>query len=307
MKNFKVLLSLVLVIGMIASFAGCTNNGGANQNPGTATNNDVPNNTDTNNNADNNTGNTDNTPTLSGTVTISGSTSVEKIGVALAEEFMALNPGVTVTYQGIGSSGGVTNANTKVTQIGAASRELKDSEKEFGMTEVVIAYDGIALITHPTNPVQELTLEQVQKIYKGEITNWSEVGGNNENIVVVSREDGSGTRGAFEEIVKFENELTSNATIAEGNGNVQSTVAGNPQAIGYVSFTYLNDTVQDLLIEGVQPTVENVQNGSYKVSRPFILMYHEDAMTDASKGYMDFALTSAGQEIVEENGGIAVK
>ncbi len=135
---------------------------------------------------------------VSGEVTVSGSTSVEKIGLALGDEFMAMYPDVTFTYQGIGSSAGVKNANEKVTMIGTASRNIKDSEKEFGMTEAVLAYDGIAVVVNPAVDVDAMTMEQVQ-IFKGEITDWSEVGGTAGPIAVVSREDGSGTRGAFEE------------------------------------------------------------------------------------------------------------
>ncbi|MGD9677526.1 MAG: phosphate ABC transporter substrate-binding protein PstS family protein [Vulcanibacillus sp.] len=244
---------------------------------------------------------------LEGTVSISGSTSVEKIGVATAEEFMALNPKVNVTYEGIGSSNGVKNANDGVTQIGTASRAIKESEKAWGLTEVVIAYDGVAVITHPSNSIEGLTLEEVQAIFKGEITNWSEVGGQPGEIVVVSREEGSGTRGAFEEIVKFEGELTDNATVVEGNGGVQTTVAQNPSSIGYVSFTYINDSVKPMLIDEVIPTTENVLNGTYSVSRPFVVIYHDKNMTDASKAYVDFVLSPAGQKIVEEGGGIPVK
>ncbi|TCK98785.1 phosphate ABC transporter substrate-binding protein (PhoT family) [Natranaerovirga hydrolytica] len=300
MKNLKVLLSLILVIVMVGAFAGCsdgTNNADANSN------------VEQNNNQSNNENNdkdVNDEEELSGTVTISGSTSVEPVGIGIAEEFMAFNPNVIVTYEGLGSSAGITNGNERVTNIGATSRGLRDNEKEFGLVEAVVAYDGIALITHPDNPIEDLTREDVQKIYLGEATNWSEFGGNDEEIVVVSREAGSGTRGAFEEIVDFEDQLTSNAIIAEGNGNVQSTVAENPQSIGYVSFTYINDTVKPVPIAGALPTVENVQNESYTIARPFIMVYHEDNLNDVSKAYMEFALSNEGQKIVEEVGAIPV-
>ena len=241
---------------------------------------------------------------MTGTVTISGSTSVEKVGNALAEEFMALNGGVEVTYQGIGSSGGVKNAKEGTTIIGTASRNLKTEEKTWGLTEIELAYDGIAVIAHPDNGIEELTMEQVKAIYRGEITNWSQVGGADAEIVVVSREDGSGTRGAYEEIVGFEDELKEGALIAEGNGNVQTTVAGNPLAIGYVSFTYINDTVKPLLVDGTAPTVDNVVSGEYGVSRPFMMVYIEDNMTEESQAFVEFALSAEGQDIVEEKGAI---
>ena len=244
---------------------------------------------------------------LVGEVTVSGSTSVEKIGVATGDEFMALNPGVTFTYEGIGSSGGVKNANEKTTNIGASSRNLKDSEKEYGLTEVIIAYDGIAVIVNPANDaINGLTMEEVQAIYKGEITNWNEVGGANLEISVVSREDGSGTRGAFEELVGFEDALSATAVLKDGNGNVQTTVAENPNAIGYVSFTYLDEAVKGIQVDNVSPSVENVINESYGISRPFIMMYHQDNLSNVAKAYIDFVLSLEGQTIVEAKGGIKV-
>jgi phosphate transport system substrate-binding protein len=244
---------------------------------------------------------------LSGPLTLSGATSVEKVGLGLIEEFMALNPGVVGTYESIGSSGGVKNAVDGVTQIGTSSRDLKDEEKAWGLEELTIAYDGIAVIVNPANPVEDLTVEQITKIYKGEITNWKEVGGNDEEIVVVSREDGSGTRGAFEELLDFEGQLTQNALIAEGNGNVQSTVAGNPKAIGYVSFSSLDNTIKPLKVEGVEPIAEDVINGTYKISRPFIFVYKEENLTEPAKAFLDFVMSEEGQNIIEENGAIRVK
>ncbi len=244
---------------------------------------------------------------LSGDVTISGSTSVEKIGLALIEEFMALNPDVTASYEAIGSSGGVKNANEGVTQIGTASRALKEEEKSWGMTAHILAFDGIAVAVNPANAVGDITIEEIQAIYTGEITNWSEVGGADAEIVVVSREDGSGTRGAFEEIVDFEGALTANALIAEGNGNVQTTVAGNENAIGYISFSTIDDTIKALMVGGAEPTTENVVNESYAVSRPFNMVYHDENMTDAATAFVEFALSEEGQAIVEENGGISAQ
>lgn len=247
-------------------------------------------------------------PTISGDVTVSGSTSVEKIGIALGDEFMALNPDVNFTYQGIGSSAGVKNANEAVTMLGTASRNIKDSEKEWGMTEVVLAYDGIAVIVNPENAaVSDLTMEQVQKIYLGEITNWSQVGGEDIDIVVVSREDGSGTRGAFEELVDFEDQLVETALIMEGNGAVQAAVAADADAIGYVSFTYINETVKPVKIAGVEPTVENVLAATYPVSRPFNIVYHEANLSDAAKAFLDFITTDDAKEIIAEKGGIPLE
>lgn len=311
MKRLKNVLMVALIVLSIAAFAGCKSD---DSNKTATDNNEVNNSVDSDDdkNDDNDTSDTDSTDNtqdgeLSGLVSVSGSTSVEKIGIATAEEFMALNPDVEVTYESIGSSNGVKNAKDGVTMLGTASRNLKTEEKNWGLTETAIAYDGVAVITHPSNSVSELTKEQVQAIYKGEITNWKDVGGEDEEIVVVSREDGSGTRGAFEEIVEFEDALTKDALIAKGNGNAQTTVAKNEKAIGYVSFTYINDTVKPFTIDGVEPTAENVVSGDYSISRPFLMLYKEDNMTKESQAFIDFILSDEGQKIVEEKGGIKVK
>lgn len=310
MKKFRNVLMVALIVVSMLAFAGCKSDTDSktttdDNKPSSSVDNNKDNNTDSNTDTDNNK-DTEQDDKLSGLVSVSGSTSVEKIGIATAEEFMALNPDVEVTYEGIGSSNGVKNAKDGVTILGTASRNLKTEEKTWGLTEVAIAYDGVAVITHPSNGVSELTKEQVQAIYKGEITNWKDVGGKDEEIVVVSREDGSGTRGAFEEIVDFEDALTEKAIIAKGNGNVQTTVAKNDKAIGYVSFTYINDTVKPFKIDGVEPTSENVVSGDYSISRPFLLIYKEENMTKESKAFVDFILSPEGQNIVEEKGGIKV-
>lgn len=310
MKKFRNVLMVALIVVSMLAFAGCKSDTDSktttdDNKPSSSADNNKDNNMDSNTDTDNNK-DTEQDDKLSGLVSVSGSTSVEKIGIATAEEFMALNPDVEVTYEGIGSSNGVKNAKDGVTILGTASRNLKTEEKTWGLTEVAIAYDGVAVITHPSNGVSELTKEQVQAIYKGEITNWKDVGGKDEEIVVVSREDGSGTRGAFEEIVDFEDALTEKAIIAKGNGNVQTTVAKNDKAIGYVSFTYINDTVKPFKIDGVEPTSENVVSGDYSISRPFLLIYKEENMTKESKAFVDFILSPEGQNIVEEKGGIKV-
>lgn len=300
----KILIVALALVLALAAFAGCQ----ATETEVAAT--DIADTADTTDNADTTTEDAtteDSEMTVAGDVTVSGSTSVEKIGLALGDEFMAMYPDVKYTYQGIGSSGGVKNANEGVTMLGTASRNIKDSEKEYGMTEVVLAYDGIAVVVNPSVSVEGLTMEQVQQIYLGEITNWAEVGADAGEIVVISREDGSGTRGAFEEIVDFEDMLTANATLAEGNGGVQAKVASTDNAIGYVSFTYLNDTIKPVLINGAEPTVENVLGGSYPVSRPFMIVYHEDNLNDAAKEFLNFITTDLANEIIEEKGGIAVE
>ncbi|NTW70619.1 MAG: phosphate ABC transporter substrate-binding protein [Eubacteriaceae bacterium] len=246
--------------------------------------------------------------TLTGEIIAGGSTSTKNIMEATGEEFAALNPDVTFEYNATGSSDGVKGADDGTYMLGTASREIKEDEKAWELTEKIFAYDGIAVVVHPSNDaVADITTEQIAQIFKGEITNWSEVGGANAPIVVVSREDGSGTRGAFEELLGFEDALTKDATIAEGNGNVQSTVAGNENSIGYVSFTYIDDTVKALSVEGVAPTVEDVLNKTYPISRPFVMIYHEDNLSDAAKAYIEFLMSADGQQIVEDEGGIPVE
>ncbi|MFZ7132022.1 MAG: phosphate ABC transporter substrate-binding protein [Eubacteriales bacterium] len=248
----------------------------------------------------------DETTPLTGEVKGGGSTSVQPILEAARDEFMAQNPDVTVEYNGTGSSDGVTGANDGVYMFGCASREQKDEEKEWGLTEQVFANDGIAVIVHPNNEVSDISMEDIAKVFKGEITNWKDLGGADAPIVVVSREDGSGTRGAFEEIVGFEDELTSEANVQEGNGAVQTTVAGNENAIGYVSFTYIDDTIKDLTVEGAEATPENVTAGTYPVSRPFIMIYHEENLNESAQAFIDFIMSDEGQAIVEEEGAIPI-
>jgi phosphate transport system substrate-binding protein len=245
------------------------------------------------------------TATISGEINGGGSTSVKSIIEAAGDEFSAQNTDVTFTYAATGSSDGVTGASEGTYSFGCASRNLKDEEEELGLTTEVFAYDGIAVIVNPENTaVTDISMEDIAAVYKGEITNWSELGGDDAEIVVVSREDGSGTRGAFEEIVGFEDELTEDATIAEGNGNVQTTVAGNPNAIGYVSFTYVDDTVTALTVDGVEATTDNVLAETYSVSRPFLIFYLD--ADDATMAFIDFILSDEGQAIVEEEGAIPV-
>lgn len=243
-----------------------------------------------------------------GTVVITGSTSVEKIVNEMKAEFEALNPGITIQYTGNGSSAGIKDTIAGTNNIGASSRELKEEEKAEGLTETRFAYDGIAVAVHPSNEVQDITLEQLQKIYCGEITNWSEIGGKDAEIYVVSREESSGTRSAFEELIKLEETegLTSNAAVSEGNGPVQLAVAGNENAIGYVSFAYIDDTVKQLTVEGVEGTVENVKAGTYGLSRPFLFVSLDENVGEAGQKFLEFALSEDGQACVEAENGIRI-
>ena len=240
-------------------------------------------------------------------VTISGSTSVGPVVEILGEDFSTKNEGVSVEVQQIGTSAGIKNAIEGTSQIGMASRDLKDEEKASGLKETQIAIDGIAVITNKNNEVKDLTLEQVKDIYTGKITNWKDVGGKDTPIVVVSREDGSGTRDGFQENVGFESEeLTKDAQISDGSGNIKSTVEGNENAIGYISFGYVDDKVNALMIEGIELTTENVKNNKYAIARPFLLVNKEDNISEEGTKFIDFILSDEGQKIVEDKGFISI-
>lgn len=242
-------------------------------------------------------------------VTITGSTSVEKIINLMKSEFEALNPGVTIQYTGSGSSAGIKDTMARTNNIGASSRELTDEEKAKKMTETVFAYDGIAVAVNPANDkIKNLTLEQLQGIYSGKITNWKEVGGDDAEIFVVSREESSGTRSAFEELIKLEevDGLTSNAAVSEGNGPAQIAIAGNENAIGYISFAYIDDTVKAVTVDSVEPTVENVKNHTYPLSRPFLFVSFDDQVSEAGKKFLEFAVSADGQACVEKDNAIRV-
>lgn len=227
------------------------------------------------------------------TITVNGSTSVESFFKETIAPEIKNDLGYNVEYQATGSSDGIKAAQENTADFGTSSRDLEGDETSLDST--VMAYDGIAIITNPANPVTNLTLDQVAKIYKGEITNWSEVGGNDANIVVVSREDGSGTRTSIEEIAGFKNKLVDGATIADGNGNVASTVAENPNAIGYVSFTTVEDNqdkVKAVNINGAEPTSKAVLDKSYPLSRPFLLVYQEKNLTDTDREVLNWIKTT---------------
>lgn len=257
------------------------------------------------NDADNN---SDSSADAKGTITITGSTSVEPIVNSMKTEFEALNPDVKVEYTGNGSSAGIQDTIKGVNNIGASSRELTEEEKAENLKQTVFAYDGIAVAVNPENDVKDLTMEQLQKIYSGEITNWKEVGGKDAKIYVVSREQSSGTRSAFEELIKLDETkgLTSSAAVSEGNGPVQLAVAKNKNAIGYVSFAYVDDTIRQLTIEGVEGNVDNVKNGKYALSRPFSFVVKSDAKNDLADKFLEFAVSDDGQKCVKDNNGITV-
>jgi len=250
-----------------------------------------------------------------GTVVTAGSTSVQPLSEELAAAFMDANSGISVEVQGGGSGQGIKAVQEKIADFGALSRNVKDEEKEAVTEEFVIAKDGVAVIVNPESKVENLTIEQIKKIYTGEITNWSEVGGEDATIVVVSREEGSGTRGAFTEITKVteKNEAgeeidstTKDALVQGSTGAVMQTVATTPNTIGYVSLGSLSETVKTVNVEGVAPTEETVLSGEYKISRPFLYVTGAE-LTAAAQLFIDFILSEEGQTIVEESGFIPVQ
>ena len=243
------------------------------------------------------------------TISVSGSTTVQPLAEKLAEAFTTENAGIRIDVQGGGSSVGVKAAAEGTSDIGMASREIKDSElTEFPNLKVfVIARDGIAIVTHPDTPVSDLTIDQVRDIFSGKITNWKDVGGEDQSIILVSREEGSGTRAAFEEMVMGEDALIAASSILQpSNGSVRTTVATTPNSIGYLSFGYLDNTVKTISINGVAPTEANAVNGTYPIVRPLNMLTNGEP-TGTVKAFLDFILSEAGQKIVVDDGYISVK
>ena len=242
-----------------------------------------------------------------GTVSTDGSTSMEKVIGSLKETFEAENGGITVTYNPTGSGTGITAVAEGRCDIGLSSRDLKDEEKAKGLEGTVIAYDGIAIIVNPENTVDDLTIEDIAKIYTGEIKNWKEVGGKDAEIVLIGREAGSGTRDGFESITgtkdqcKLKQELTS-------TGDVITTVAGNPAAIGYASLASVKDSVKALKVGGVTPSETTIKDGSYKVQRNFVLVTKtEGKLSDAAQKFFDYITSSDASEVIRKAGAVPVK
>ena len=243
---------------------------------------------------------------LSGTVATDGSTSMEKVIGALGEAFMEQNKDVTFTYNPTGSGSGITAVGEGRCDIGLSSRALKDDEKASGLKETVLALDGIAIIVNPANPVSDLDVETIAKIYTGGITNWKEVGGNDAEIVLIGREAGSGTRDGFESITdtkdscKYRQELTS-------TGDVITTVSTNPDAIGYASLAALKDNVKALTVGGIAPTEDTVKDGSYVIQRPFVLVTKDGAeLSTAAQAFFDYATSADAADLIAAAGAVAV-
>ena len=237
---------------------------------------------------------------MKGTITEAGSTTVQPVAEEIAIAFMSAYPDITVTIQGGGSSTGVKSVSEGTVDIGAASRELKESEMSLGLVQHVLARDGIAIVTHPGQTVTNLTKEQVIKIFAGEITNWSELGGADETINVIAREEGSGTRAAFEEMVMGDNLIAATALLQPSNGAVKTTVAGDPNAVGFISFGYIDSSVKAVSIDGVAATVANAVSGAYPIVRPLLLLTKGEP-TGIVKEFLDYCLGPEGQAIVAKD------
>ena len=288
----KKTLALILTLALsLATLTGC----------GSKT--ETPADTNTDNSAQ-----TEAPATLSGSVSTNGSTSMEKVIGALSEQFMADNSGVTVTYDPTGSGAGIEAASNGSADIGLASRALKDEEKAGGLTETIVALDGIAVIVNADSKVADLTVEQIGKIFTGEITDWSEVGGDAGTISCIGREAGSGTRDGFESITgtkdacKLDQELTS-------TGGVIEAVAGNPNAIGYASLSAVEgkNTVKAVTVGGVACTEETVLNGSYAIQRPFVLVTKTgENLSPAAQAFFDYATSSAASQLIKAAGAVPV-
>lgn len=240
---------------------------------------------------------------LSGSITMAGSTSMEKFATALSEAFMEKNNGVTVNAEYIGSSAGIESLISGNVQIGNASRDLKDTETGAGVVGNIVAIDGIAIVTDNSNTVTNVTTDELAKIYKGEITNWSELGGNNMPIIVVGREAGSGTRGAFEELLAIE-ELCKYANELDSTGAVLAKVASTKGAIGYVSLDVLDDTVIAMELNGVAPSEETIKSGDYTLSRPFIMatMGEVSEQSPEVQALFEYINSDEGKALVESVG-----
>ncbi|MBS5794804.1 MAG: phosphate ABC transporter substrate-binding protein [Clostridiales bacterium] len=277
-KIFKFLLTSTLVI---TTLVGCGSNSGA---------------------GDNNT--SDGNSQLSGSITMNGSTSMEKLSNSLAEVFMQKYPNVTVTAQFTGSSAGVEAVANKTVDIGNSSRNLKQEELDKGIVENIVALDGIAIITHPESTVSSLTLDQLKGIYNGTIKNWSEVGGEDMGIVVIGRESGSGTRGAFEEILELKDQCVYSQEI-DSTGAVVGKVESTPGSIGYVSLDVIeNSSAKVLNIDDSEPTSETIKSGEYKLSRPFVMATNGQISEQKPEvqELFNFLSSEEGKQLIEKVG-----
>lgn len=243
---------------------------------------------------------------VEGSVATDGSTSMEKVIGALGESFTKENSDVKFTYNPTGSGSGITAVSEGRCDLGLSSRNLKDEEKEMGLEQTVLALDGIAMVVSPENNVKDLTIEQIAKIYKGEITNWKDVGGKDAEIVVIGREAGSGTRDGFESITETKDACTYRQELTS-TGDVITTVSGNPDAIGYASLAAVNKDVKTLKINGVHPSEKTVKDGSYVIQRPFVIVTKKDKkLSKAAQAFFDYVTSKDVSEIISKAGAVPV-
>jgi len=237
-------------------------------------------------------------------VCIAGSTSVQPFAEKLSEIFMQQHPAIRVDVQGGGSSAGIQAATQGAANLGASSRELLGPEKQ--LIEIPIAYDGIAVIVHPANSLTDLSVAQLRQIFTGKLTNWRDLGLPPREIDAINREEGSGTREAFELLVMDKAEVSPAAMVQDSNGAVREIVAGDPNSIGYISAGLVDNRVKAVAIDGVLPALENIKNHSYKLRRRFLLVSRE-APGDSCKQFVDFVLSPQGQQILEKEGLVGIK
>lgn len=303
-KNVSKLVALIgTAVLVMGTLAGCGDAASGTTNTDSTGNSTTGNSTT----ESSSTANTD-TKELSGTITMTGSTSMEKLASALCESFMEKYPNVTVTAEYTGSGAGIEAVLAGTVDIGNVSRELKEEEKANGVTDNTVAIDGIAVVVDPSNTVAGLTKEQLTNIYTGAVTNWSEVGGADAPIVVVGREAGSGTRGAFEEILGVA-DTCAYANELDTTGAVMVKVATTPGAIGYVSLDVIDDSVIALPLEGVEPTADNIKAGTYFLSRPFIMATKGEIseQSELVQAWFDYVYGEEGQNVAAQVGLITVK
>lgn len=245
---------------------------------------------------------------ITGTVTMNGSTSMEKFANALDEAFMAKYPGIQATVQFTGSGAGIEAVANGTVDIGNSSRALKDEEKAKGLVENVVAIDGIAVVVDKANPVEDITKDQLAQVYSGQITNWKDLGGSDQQIVVIGREASSGTRGAFEELLKLEDKCKYAQEI-DSTGAVMAKVAATPGAIGYVSLDVIDDTVHTLKIDGAEATEENIKAGTYALQRPFVMATKGEIseQSEAVQELFNYINSDEGQQIISKVGLISAK
>jgi phosphate transport system substrate-binding protein len=242
-------------------------------------------------------------PAKSHSITVAGSTSVQPFAEKLTEIFMEVHPDLIINVQGGGSTAGITSCRSGAAQIGTCSRELRNDEKD--LQRIVIAYDGIAIIVHPNNPIMNITIKQLRGIFSGGIRSWSELGWVKKPIHFVTREEGSGTRDAFEHLVMGKTEISDGALVQDSNGSVREIIANDPQAIGYISFGIINRQVKTLSVDSIIPTLETIKSKQYELTRPFLFVT-QNKTSPATKQFIDFVLGTDGQRILEHEGLIGI-